>query len=203
MHPRLLIVTLNGDPMVDLGTEHAGGQCKYVLELSKNLILHGWHVHVVTLAGASRPDEETVTYGFTVSRLWRPTGRPYGYDITEAEIAQIGVDLEDWLRSDMVGFRAVLACYWVSALAAFPVAQRRGWPVVITFCQLAHFKMSADPSPHVVRRAEIEADLGRRCHAVIATNSNEAAVLADIYGIERSKIRIIPRGVDFALFSSS
>lgn len=201
MKPRRLIVTLNGDPLVDLGSEHAGGQCKYVLELSKNLILQGWHVHVVTLVSDGRPDEETVTYGFTVSRIRRPTGRPYGYDIAESEITQIGAELDKRLANDVLGFRAILACYWVSALAAFPISQKRGWPLVITFCQLAHFKMAADPSSQVVRRAEVEADLGRRCHAVIATNRCEADTLADVYNIERRKIHIIPRGVDLTLFS--
>jgi glycosyltransferase involved in cell wall biosynthesis len=201
MKHRLLIVTLNGDPLVDLGSEHAGGQCKYVLELSKNLILQGWHVHVVTLAGAARPEEETVTYGLTVSRIKRPTGSEYGYDITEDEIADIGAELNERLRSDILGFRAILACYWISALAALPIAKSRGWPLVITFCALAQFKMAADPSPQIARRAEIEADLGRRCHAVIATNRSEAVTLADVYGIDRKKIHVIPRGVDLTLFS--
>jgi D-inositol-3-phosphate glycosyltransferase len=203
MQHRLLIVTLNGDPLVDLGSEHAGGQCKYVLELSKNLILQGWHVHVVTLASEARPSEEAVTYGFTISRLTRPWRQPYGYDITEAEIAQIASDLSEHLCFDSQGFCAVLACYWVSALAVARVAHDRGWPLVTTFCSLAHFKMAVDVSPQLLRRAEIEAELGRLSHAVIATNSVEAAVLADVYGINRSKIHIIPCGIDLTLFSGA
>jgi glycosyltransferase involved in cell wall biosynthesis len=201
MAERLLIVTLNGDPLADLGSEHAGGQCKYVLELSKNLILRGWNIHVITLAGAPRPEEEAVTDGLMISRLWRPGRRPYAYDITEAEIELVGGALAERVRAGLGDFRAVLACYWISGLAAFPVARDHGWPLVITFCSLGYFKMAADPSPSVVRRAEIEAELGRRCQAVIATNSHEAAALNQVYGIDRRKIHLIPRGVDLAVFS--
>lgn len=194
-----LIITLNGDPLADFGTEHAGGQCKYVLELASNLASQNWQVHVVTLGKRA----EVLRGEFTLTRLARQNGRPYGYDLTEQEALALSTGIKQAIEMEPTGFRFILACYWISALAARPLCTETGWPMIITFCQLGYFKLAADKSPSVIRRAELEAELGRHSQAVIATNRAEAAVLRDVYKIDASKISIIPRGIDLRRFSGT
>lgn len=193
---RLLIVTLNGDPLAELGSEHAGGQCKYVRELSRHLLLKGWGVHIVTLGEVGCQRYEQVAPNLVVTRLMRPSGQSYDYDITEAEVRHIGQTMKNVVGGQE--FVAILACYWLSALAVLEMDS--GLPLVTTFCSLARFKMTAAPADDLHKRAEAEEMIGKRSRAIIATNTAERDLLEREYGLPADRIHIVPRGIDISAF---
>jgi hypothetical protein len=194
---RLLIVTLNGDPLADLGSEHAGGQCKYVRELSRHLLLKGWSIHIVTLGGKGCQQREPVAPNLVVSRLIRPSGIPYGYDVTEDEVRLIGRAMGQLVEGQK--FTAILACYWLSALAVLEMDSPL--PLVTTFCSLARFKMSAADDDGLLKRAEAEKMIGERSQAIIATNTAERDILEQEYGLPAERIHVVPRGIDITAFT--
>lgn len=194
---QLLIVTLNGDPLAELGTEHAGGQCKYVRELSRHLLLKKWAIHIVTLGETGCRQYEQVAPKLVVTRLERPLGRPYGYDITEAEVRSIGKKMRKII--DIKDVTVILACYWLSGLAVLEMESRL--PLVTTFCSLARFKMNADPAESLLRRAEAERMIGNRSDAIIATNTAERDSLVGEYGLPPERIHVVPRGIDISAFT--
>lgn len=192
-----MIVTLNGDPLAELGSEHAGGQCKYVRELSRHLLLKGWAVHIVTLGQAGCDRYEQVAPNLVVTRLMRPSGQSYSYDVTEAEVRHIGKVMRSVVAGR--GFTAILACYWLSALAVLEMDC--GLPLVTTFCSLARFKMTADPTEDLLKREEAEKMIGNRSRAIIATNTVERDVLEREYGLPADRIHVVPRGIDISAFT--
>jgi glycosyltransferase involved in cell wall biosynthesis len=89
----------------------------------------------------------------------------------------------------------------MSGLAALTAARDLGVPVVQTFHALGTVKQrwqgAADTSPP--ERIAIEADIGRRAHAVVATCADEVRELQAM-GIFGRKIEIVPCGVDLDHF---
>lgn len=191
---RLLIVSLNGDPLCDLGTEHGGGQVKYILELGKNLVGRGWEIDVVTLGSKHQFAEEEITEKFRVLRVFRKNGKKYGYDISIEEIREIVVKLE-LTGFSLNSYDVVLAAYWLSACFISFFSETKNCPWIITFCQLGIFKKAEFDSPDIGIRIEMEKRACNLFDRIIATNSAEKDALVQNYKANANKITIIPRGV--------
>src|SRR5690606_11822287 len=91
--------------------------------------------------------------------------------------------------------------FWMSGLATRIAADRHGVPVVQTFHALGTVKRrwqgTADTSP--AQRIAIEAHLGRRADAVIATCTDEVRELLAM-GVPASVVSVVPCGVDLERF---
>ncbi len=201
MH-HLLIVSVNGDPFADLGSLHAGGQCKYILELGKHLVRGGWKVDVFTTLNPGARPHDAITYGFDIFRFPLADGRPYESALTEADITalQAGMCRHAFHRSPR--YDAILACYWQSALVSLSIRRAIHRPLVVSFCSLAWFKLRAVRSPELERRLTCEKSLACSADHVVATSRTERDVLVCIYGVAPSQLSVIPRGVDLSVFYS-
>lgn len=196
----LLVLSLNNDPTSQLGTAHAGGQTKYVLELSKNLLFRGCTVEILTLGNADQVSTEEVFPGACVTRFVRPSEKPYGYDLTLDEIAQISDVVSDYAIDHAKPFDAVLCCYWVSGEAALKIAKRCQCPLIVSFCSLAALKQSVENNQHICQRFRAEKHLGLHCDRIIATTDAEKQTLISKYGLDPEKVSVIPRGIDLSVF---
>src|SRR4051794_40736669 len=117
---RLLILSLNHDPLGRMGETHVGGQAKYVLEVSKNLALRGWSTVIYTIGGRAYPAKVDLTRRCALIRIERGSAKPYEYDVDAQEASQLG----DRILLDAVArgftFDIVYACFWISGIAAKP-----------------------------------------------------------------------------------
>jgi len=197
---RLLIVTLNGDPLAPLGSLHAGGQCGYVLELSKGLLHRGWGVHILTLQNPGTSARETWTFDVDVWRVPLPDRRAYDGAVSTADLEFVTSSFLEIVARDGIAFDGVLACYWISAVVGLEVARHVAKPLVISFCSLGIYKQAVDQSEQTRRRIERERNLAAEADHIIATNYEEAQTLKLSYGVNPSKLSIIPRGVDLEVF---
>ena len=194
-----MIVSLNGDPLAELGTSHAGGQCRYILELGKKLVGAGWFIEVITIKNAGCSPREKVTEGFYVTRIPRPSGADYGYDITLGEVH----DLADRCGLDhtrIKQYAAVLCCYWLSGVFWIRTDPAHTRPRIITFCSLGEFKFTHEPSEEVKLRISTEKILAKSFDRVIATNRLERDTIVSTYGADSSQVKLIPRGISLELF---
>jgi len=196
----ILILSLNNDPSSFPGTEHAGGQTKYILELTKNLLFSGYSVEIITIGQAGQAKREEFVPGAFVTRFNRKNGEPYGYDIKSHEIDEISRQIATHIKIDHPDVNLVLCCYWVSGRAGSMVCDELKCPLVVTFCSLAGFKRTADSSHEVETRFKEEKALGQKADAVIATNEPELQILISEYQLPQEKVHLIPRGIDFSVF---
>jgi len=197
---QILILSLNNDPSSSPGTEHAGGQTKYILELTKNLLFSGYSVEIITIGQAGKTKREEFVPGAFVTRFNRKNGEPYGYDLQSSEIDVISREIASHIKEQHPEINLVLCCYWVSGRAGIMVRDELKCPLVITFCSLAGFKRTADSSLEVETRFKEERALGQKADAIIATNKPELQLLISEYQISKEKIHLIPRGIDTAMF---
>src|SRR4051794_26790039 len=91
--------------------------------------------------------------------------------------------------------------FWMSALAALDAAAPLGIPVVHTFHALGvvkrRYQGDADTSPP--QRLELEREIVSRVDRIVATCTDEAFELMRL-GAERSKVHVVPCGVDLEHF---
>jgi D-inositol-3-phosphate glycosyltransferase len=195
---RLLIISLNADPLLSFGTLHGGGLSKYVFEAGKNLVGRGWGIDVLTLRNQGTPQVATITEDFTVHRIARTGSRDYDYDIEVAEIADLVQRHPDGLSLNR--YSVVLACYWLSGVYLRHLDENHRLPWVLSLGALGCFKQSVDSSEGVRERIVIERQLVQEFDCIISTNQGEQRALETVYGADPSKIHFIPRGVDLDLF---
>jgi glycosyltransferase involved in cell wall biosynthesis len=197
---RLLLLSLNHDPLGNMGETHVGGQAKYVLEVAKNLALRGWSTVIYTVGGRGYPEQVAIAANCQLVRIERESGRPYAYDIGAEEARRIGEEILIHAVERQWTFEIAYACFWISGLAARPVASFLNIPTVFSFCQLGAFKAQADGLSAVAERIEHEKAVCNAASAIIATNRDEIASIREVYAVPRHKIHFIPRGIDLQTF---
>jgi D-inositol-3-phosphate glycosyltransferase len=95
---------------------------------------------------------------------------------------------------------AIHANYWLSGLAGHRLKHELDLPLVSTFHTLARVKAeTGDPEPQ--RRVDAEAEVIGCSDAILASCPTEADWLVDLYGADRTRVEVVPPGVDHAFFS--
>jgi D-inositol-3-phosphate glycosyltransferase len=197
---RLVILSLNHDPLGAMGETHVGGQAKYVLEVAKNLALRDWNIVIYTVGGRGLPARVAIGRNCQLVRVERDCGRPYDYDIEPDEALRLGERILLDAIDQTITFQIIYACFWLSGLAARPISRFFDIPMAFTFCQLGAFKAQWDGAAAVAERVEQERAICAASTAVIATNRDEVAAIMSNYGVPRHKIQFIPRGIDLQMF---
>jgi D-inositol-3-phosphate glycosyltransferase len=197
---RLLIVSLNGDPLAELGAEHAGGQCRYVLEISKRLAAYEWSSVVFTVRNGNAPQHERVGMTFDLWRVSLDGVDAYEPAACLRQIETIAVRIIDIIETRRVAVDVILACYWLSGLAALRLAKRLGRKMVMSFCSLGAYKAATSGTEAMSDRIALERYIAAEANHILATSSEEADTLTATYGADMRKISIIPRGIDLDVF---
>ncbi|MEV6859845.1 glycosyltransferase [Streptosporangium subroseum] len=197
---RIALISEHASPLAAIGGVDTGGQNVHVAGLAAALAERGHEVVVHTRRTAvTQPDRVFLRPGLTVEHVL--AGPPMFLP-------------KDELLPYMPMFAAHLARrwaerppdvahahFWMSGLATLMAARDLGIPVVQTFHALGTVKRRwqgvADTSP--AGRIAVEADIGRRAHAVVATCRDEVSELLRM-GVRRERIVVIPCGVDLDLF---
>jgi len=177
----------------------------YVRELSSALARSGVECDVFTRAVSPRqPAVVAVEPGFRVHHV--PAGPLVA--LPKEELPQLVEEFAEGVMLRMSGdlsYDAIHANYWLSGLAGHQLKHALDLPLVSTFHTLDRVKAESSPEevssdePH--RRAEAEAAIMACSEVVLASCSVEADQLADLYGADPARIRVVPPGVDHAFFA--
>lgn len=196
----IAMVSEHASPLAVLGGVDAGGQNVHVAELSAALVRAGHRVTVFT-----RRDD-----AFVASRVVMPSGvavvqvdagpaRPIPKDDLLPYMDTFAVQLTAAfarLSPDIVH-----AHFWMSARAALLASKPLRIPVVQTFHALGSEKRrmqgAADSSP--AERLDEELRIVHAADRIIATSSSEIFELCRL-GADPRRLKIVPSGVDVALF---
>lgn len=194
---RLMIISLNSDPVLQYGTEHNGGQSKYILELGKNLVKDNWEIDVFTVRNPGSEEYIRITEGFYVYRFDLPDGKEYSYAIDEEDVNLFTASVVRFVTENQLVYDIVLCCYWLSGITGLRLKEVLGKNTLITFCSLGYFKQGATgESPALSYRIEKEKYIARHVDHIIATSDEEKKVLTEYYQVAQDKISVIPRGVN-------
>jgi glycosyltransferase involved in cell wall biosynthesis len=198
---KIAMVSEHANPLAALGEADAGGQNVHVAELSAALVRAGHDVTVYTRRESrDEPPEVRTPQGFRVVHVPAGPPRKEPKDRLLPYMGEFGSFLRDhWAleRPDVAH-----AHFWMSGLATSLAASATGTPVTQTFHALGvvkkRYQGDQDTSP--ADRIRLERMIGRQAGRVIATCSDEVFELSRL-GVPRSRISIVPCGVDLDRFS--
>jgi D-inositol-3-phosphate glycosyltransferase len=186
----------------------------YVRELAGALARRGVRVDVFTRASApDQPATVAVEPGLVVHHVEAgpraplpkealgPLVAPFTDRVLTAMTYPSGLPLSE---EDGGPYEAVHANYWLSGLSGHVIKHELDLPLVCTFHTLDRVKAEAGPEeveadmPH--RRAEAEAEVIGCSDAVLASCTVEARQIAELYGADPERIKVVAPGVDHAFF---
>jgi len=172
----------------------------YVRELSAALARLGHRVEVYTRRDSlSQPDVVLVEPGFRVHHV---TAGP----LRELERDELPLYVDEFTDGIATLFRrdgrpdVIHANYWLSAQAGHRLKHEWNVPLVATFHTLERVKAESFESESRVRAQEEERIIGC-CDAVLASCDVEAEQIISLYDGDRSRVSVVPLGVEHAFFS--
>jgi glycosyltransferase involved in cell wall biosynthesis/phosphoheptose isomerase len=197
---RVALVSEHASPLAVLGGVDAGGQNVHVAALARALAERGADVVVHT-----RRDDPTLPRrvrlypGVEVDHVDAGPPREVSKDTLFPYMSAFAEELErQWRiqRPDVVHSH-----FWMSGFAALRAGRALDIPVVHTFHALGivkrRYQGDADTSPP--ERLQTESDIVAGADRIVATCTDEAFELMRL-GVERTKVHVVPCGVDVARF---
>jgi D-inositol-3-phosphate glycosyltransferase len=198
---RVAVVSMHTSPADRPGKGDAGGLNVLVLESAMALAARGTQVDIFTRStGAPR----TQALAPSVALHALETG---GGVVRKHELPNLADEFGDQLQRFALAadepFDVIHAHYWLSGLAALPVALSLGMPIVQTFHTLAEEKnrrIGDDDRPEPERRLLTERYLASEVDAITAVSRAEVDVLCDGVGAAAERVWFVPPAVDTMLF---
>ncbi|MDX6703584.1 MAG: hypothetical protein QOF26_3810 [Baekduia sp.] len=198
---RIALVSEHASPLAMLGGVDAGGQNVHVAALACGLARRGAEVVVHTRRDdPSLPRRVALCPGVTVDHVDAGPACRVPKDDLLPHMGAFAAELRRaWgdERPDVVHSH-----FWMSGLAALLAGGQLGLPVVHTFHALGivkrRYQGDADTSPP--ERHEVEARIVREADRIVATCTDEAFELMRL-GADRSRVHVVPCGVDLERFS--
>jgi D-inositol-3-phosphate glycosyltransferase len=195
------MVSMHTSPAARPGSVDAGGMNVAILGLARGLAARGIEVDLLTRATGA-PAVTALEPGVTLHEL--PAGAAGVVDkgalpALADDFGEAVAHLAETSRYDIVH-----AHYWLSGIAALPVALELGIPLVQSFHTLAEMKSMALPavaSAESVRRVRSETFLAMQADAVVANSTAEVGHLIESVGADADRVWIVPPGVDTGLFA--
>ncbi|MCU1424660.1 MAG: hypothetical protein JWM51_951 [Microbacteriaceae bacterium] len=172
-----------------------------ILGLARGLASRGIEVDLLTRATAS-PAVTVLEPGVTLHEL--PAGAPGVVD--KNALPTLADDFGEAVAqlAQSTPYDIVHAHYWLSGIAALPVALELSIPFVQSFHTLAEMKRHSMPtgtSTESIRRVRSETFLAIQADAVVASSTAEVAHLIESVGADTERVWIVPPGVDPEVFA--
>jgi D-inositol-3-phosphate glycosyltransferase len=202
---RIAMLSVHTSPLAQPGTGDAGGLNVYVVETARRLAARGIEVEIFTRATSSDlPPSVALVPGVLVRHV--PAG-PFGGLSKQDLPGQLCAFASEALRVEAAHDRGwydlVHSHYWLSGQVGWVVADRWGVPLVHTMHTMAKVKNTAlaegDP-PEPLVRVMGEEQVVAAADRLTANSETEAAELVDLYGAPRSRVAVVPPGVDLDVF---
>jgi D-inositol-3-phosphate glycosyltransferase len=200
---RIAIVALDSSPL-NTTTQHAqpgtGAQTARVTSLAQALARLGHRITIFARKDSrALPDSAILAPGVTVEHVTAGPPVPLDADHLAPHLPESGAYLaQRWRRNtpDIVHAHA-----WTSGLAALAGARDLTVPVAQTFGSLgAAEQRHRRPHPPSAARIRLEACIARSADVILASSAEELADLARL-GVPRTRVRVVPCGVDTQRFS--
>lgn len=198
---KVALISEHASPLACTGSVDSGGQNVYVAQVARQLARSGVQVDVFTRKDNPLLElEHRWLDGINVIHV--PAG-PACY-VPKEQMLPFMEDFSAYLHRHVErqtrGYDVMHANFFMSALAALPVAQRHGVPLVVTLHALGkvrrRYQQTADQFPD--SRFGIEDEIVRHADALIAQCPQDQRDLIELYAADPGRIDILPGGCDAA-----
>lgn len=199
----IALLSVHASPLAPLGARENGGMSVYIRSVCQELSRRGVPTEVFTRGVIGGPTRIRLA---PLSWVTQVRAGPIG-DVEKADLVSLlpaftQAVLEDQRRRN-VDYRLIHSHYWLSGWAAARLHSEWGVPWFHTAHTLARVKNERVVEGAVLEpehRSAVEQAIVRGCDRLIASTVVEADDLVRLYGADRSRIGVVPPGVDLKIF---
>lgn len=200
----IALISVHGDPAVEIGKEEAGGQNVYVRQVGEALAQQGWHVDMFTrCANAEQPKIVEHAPRCRTIRLtagpeeFVPRDEIFGYANTFVE------ELLKFQQQSGVQYSLVHTNYWISAWVGMELKKRQSLKQVHTYHSLGAVKYKSIAAIPMIAstRLGVEKAVLETAERIVATSPQESEHMRTLVST-KGNIDIIPCGTDIRRFGS-
>lgn len=198
---RIAMLCYHSCPLARLGEREAGGMSVYVRNLAQSLGRHGVQVDIFTRRHNTE-DPTVSSIGEGVRLFHVEAGPPKSVaGSLQPYLPDFVSGARAFAQAEGAAFDVVHSHYWLSGLAGLELAPAWGGRHAATFHTLAEVKLLADPGgDEPPERAPAERRIVAETDAIVVSDRHERELLSRHYAAPRSKVTVLPGGVDVETF---
>ncbi|MDY6941092.1 MAG: glycosyltransferase family 1 protein [Cyanobacteriota bacterium] len=198
------LVSVHGDPAVEIGKEEAGGQNVYVRQVGEALARQGWQVEMFTRQ--SHSDRPSIVEHSSNCRTIRLTAGPEDFVPRDELFDYLPTFVDRLLEFQEhagVRYQLVHTNYWLSAWVGMALKKHQKIAQVHTHHSLGavKYRTVASKPPIASVRLETEQACIETAERAIATSSQEVEDMRSLV-TPKGNIDVIPCGTDIERFGS-
>ncbi|NJK74371.1 MAG: glycosyltransferase family 1 protein [Oscillatoriales cyanobacterium RU_3_3] len=201
---RIALISVHGDPAVEIGKEEAGGQNVYVRQVGESLAKQGWLVDMFTRSSDSQ--QEKIVQHSPNCRTIRLTAGPKEFIPRDELYGYLPVFVREFQKFQLESgwqYPLVHTNYWLSSWVGMELKKSQQVKQVHTYHSLGAVKYKSVPTiPMIAKtRLQVEKTLLETADRVVATSPQEREHMRYLVSA-KGKIDIIPCGTEIQLFGS-
>lgn len=196
------MLSIHSSPFGRLGSTDTGGMSVYLLELARELGKRGRQVDIFTREAVPGM-EQLIDYAANVRIVSLAIGgtRDLYRSALLTHLHRYRQAIETFRRQSGLSYQVIHSNYWLSGIVGDQLKEVWQCPHVITFHTLGNAKIAARKGHQEdLRRISEEARLVHCCDGVIVSTSEERELLIAMKGGNRSRLYIVPLGVNLEHF---
>ncbi|MDJ0716052.1 MAG: glycosyltransferase family 1 protein [Prochloraceae cyanobacterium] len=200
----IALISVHGDPAIEIGCEEAGGQNVYVRQVGEALAQQGWQVDMFTRASNAKLPK--IVDRNRNCRIIRLSAGPEKF-IPRQEIFSYRYDfikaLLEFQERSGKKYSLVHANYWISGWIGLELKKKLSLPMVHTYHSLGAVKYkSVSTIPTIAKtRLAVEKACLETANYIVATSPQEKEHMRSLVS-KKGDIVIIPCGTYIDLFGS-
>jgi glycosyltransferase involved in cell wall biosynthesis len=201
---RIALISVHGDPAIEIGKEEAGGQNVYVRHVGEALAQLGWQVDMFTRQVS--PEQEKIVQHRENCRTIRLTAGPVEFvprdDLFEY-LPEFVNNLLQFQQKNGIKYHLVHTNYWHSSWVGMQLKRIQGSKQVHTYHSLGAVKYNTIEilPPIANQRLAVEKQVLETAETIVATSPQEKHHMRSLVST-KGNIDVIPCGTDIRRFGS-
>lgn len=201
---KIALISVHGDPAVDIGKEEAGGQNVYVRQVGEALSRQGWQVDMFTRC--SDANQEKIVEHNSNCRTIRLTAGPEKFIARQKIFNYLPEFVEEFFNyqhQQRTIYPIVHTNYWLSAWVGMAIKKRQSIQHLHTYHSLGAVKYrSINTIPLIAKtRLRVEKECLENADMIIATSPQEQEHMRSLVS-KKGNIMVIPCGTNIDCFGS-
>ncbi|MDJ0736535.1 MAG: glycosyltransferase family 1 protein [Nostocaceae cyanobacterium] len=199
---RIALISVHGDPAIEIGKEEAGGQNVYVRHVGEALGELGWQVDMFTRR--VNLEQETIVQHTSNCRTIRlEAGSPefVPRDNLFTKLPEFVDNLLEFQKNNHITYRLIHTNYWLSSWVGMQLKKIQGCSQVHTYHSLGAVKYNTVKTVPLIasKRLQIEKQILETAERIVATSPQEQQHMRSLVS-SKGDIDIIPCGTDIQRF---
>ncbi|HEY9749710.1 MAG TPA: glycosyltransferase family 1 protein [Allocoleopsis sp.] len=200
--PCIALISVDGDPAIEIGREEAGGQNVYVRQVGLALAAQGWQVDMFTRR--SSPEQAAIVQHTPSCRTVRLAAGPTEFmsrDELFDYLPEFVEAFQQFQKREGLSYPLIHTNYWLSSWVGMQLKQQRPLVQVHTYHSLGavKYRAIADMPAIAETRLSVEKACLETVDRVIATSPQEQEHMRSLVS-SKGAIDVIPCGTDIERF---